>query len=85
MSESTIYGNFIPLGMIMKMLNFEELMRVKIEKRGTSIFYFFERYNFRGSYDDWMPIGAGNDLKGLAQRFIKHIGHESYFEIGYGI
>jgi hypothetical protein len=74
---------YIPLNRIMDAENFEELMRVKLETNGDNRNYTFERYNFRGSYNDWMAIGSDKNLKDLAQKFIKHIGHESYFEIGF--
>jgi len=75
----------IPQGLLLKLRGFEELMRVRIETSGNNHNYFFERYNFRGSYDDWMPIGSGKNLQDLAQKFIIHLGHESYFEIEYNI
>jgi hypothetical protein len=78
------YGSHVSVDKIMKAYNYEEMMRVKVSTEDKAPYYLFERYNFRGSYDDWMPIGSGNDLSKLAQKFIKHLGHESYFEIECG-
>jgi shikimate kinase len=42
-----------------------------------------ERYCFRGSIEDWMPLlGAGRaSLKDLARKYVKHLGEESFFEL----
>jgi len=78
------FGSMFPKHLLEMIGNFEEKMRVKIVIRGNSRNYIFERFNFRGSVDDWMTIGTGTDLHELAQKFIRHLGLESYFEIGCG-
>jgi hypothetical protein len=42
-----------------------------------------ERYCFRGSIDDWVPIGAavGAKLPALLDKFIRHLGKESFYEL----
>jgi hypothetical protein len=40
-----------------------------------------DRWCFRGSIDDWFPLGGGKDLETLARRFLPHLGKESFFEL----
>jgi hypothetical protein len=39
-----------------------------------------QRYCFIGSIDDWIDIGHGKLTK-LVKRYVKHLGHESYFDL----
>jgi hypothetical protein len=40
-----------------------------------------ERYCFRGSVDDWISIGPSERMEGLAARYLKHLGHDSMYEL----
>ena len=40
-----------------------------------------ERYCFRGSVDDWISIGDADKLQRLAEKCIKHLGRESFYEV----
>lgn len=40
-----------------------------------------ERYCFRGSVDDWISIGAPEPLEKLAAKYLKHLGHDSLYEL----
>ncbi|MCD6204152.1 MAG: hypothetical protein J7L22_00645 [Candidatus Marinimicrobia bacterium] len=40
-----------------------------------------ERYCYRGSIDDWIPIGLPNSLSKLAEKYLRHINKDSYFEL----
>jgi hypothetical protein len=40
-----------------------------------------ERYCFRGSVEDWIPIGQPDQLKKLTARFLKHLGNDSIYEL----
>ncbi len=40
-----------------------------------------ERYCFRGSVDDWIPIGPPGLLEKMAAKFLGHLGQESFFEL----
>lgn len=40
-----------------------------------------DRYNYRGSVDDWMQIGGPAPLEKLAKQFLYHLGRDSYFEL----
>src|SRR6266446_1593721 len=40
-----------------------------------------QRYCFRGAIDDWVDIGTPGKLATLVQKYVKHLGKESYFEL----
>ena len=40
-----------------------------------------KRYCYLGRIDDWIDIGERGSLLTLAKRYIRHLGHESYFEL----
>ena len=40
-----------------------------------------ERYCFKGSIDDWIPIGDEGKLSVVIHEYIKHLGKESFFEL----
>ena len=40
-----------------------------------------ERYCFRGSVDDWISIGPPEPLSKLVARYLKHLGHDSFYDL----
>jgi hypothetical protein len=40
-----------------------------------------ERYCFRGSVDDWISIGPPAALEELVTRYLKHLGHDSFYDL----
>jgi hypothetical protein len=42
-----------------------------------------ERYCFRGSREDWMPLSGGGPapLKDLVDQYVPHLGEDSFFEL----
>ena len=50
---------------------------VDVEKRPFAP----ERYCFRGSVDDWITIGPPEPIQRLADKYLKHLGRESLFEL----
>jgi hypothetical protein len=40
-----------------------------------------QRYCYRGSIDDWIFIGTENSLAMLVQKYVKHLGQESYYDL----
>ena len=40
-----------------------------------------ERFCFRGSVDDWIPIGPPGALEELAAKYLKHLGQDSLYEL----
>jgi uncharacterized protein (DUF488 family) len=70
-------------GGIMNFKNYEERMKIKIDGVNENKSYEFMRYCFRGSVDDWIPIGRGANLQKLAQMILIHLGEDSYYELHY--
>lgn len=42
--------------------------------------FFVERFCYRGSIDDWIPLGCVN-LAGT-NAYIRHLGHLSFYDLG---
>jgi hypothetical protein len=40
-----------------------------------------ERFCFRGSIDDWIPLGKIGTLASLTGQFVRHLGQDSFFEL----
>jgi len=40
-----------------------------------------QRYCFRGAIDDWVYIGTPGKLATLVQKYVRHLGKESYFDL----
>jgi hypothetical protein len=58
----------------MKMLRFE---LVNPDTREFSV----ERWCFRGSIDNWIPLGGYGPLAKLVEKYAKYLGQESFFEL----
>ncbi|MEC4819033.1 MAG: hypothetical protein SAK29_38030 [Scytonema sp. PMC 1069.18] len=43
--------------------------------------FITQRYCFLGSIDDWIYIGTDDTLQNLVERYVQHLGHESYYEL----
>ena len=43
--------------------------------------FITQRYCFLGRIDDWINIGESNNLQALVQKYVKHLGQESFFEL----
>lgn len=56
------------------------MMRLKLDDPGRRLFTL-ERYCFRGSIDDWIPLAFGQPLDSLADKFFPHLGNESFYEL----
>lgn len=40
-----------------------------------------ERFCFLGSIDDWINIGFPDTLQNLVEKYVKHLGHNSFYEL----
>ena len=66
---------------VKELLTFSSVMRFEIfdsEKR----LFIPQRYSFMGSKEMWIDIGEPGKLDNLCKKFIKHLGQESFFELG---
>jgi hypothetical protein len=65
---------WIKRGLYTKMLRFD---LVDPDKRT----YFAQRWCFRGSIDDWFPLGRMGTLAKLVEEYAQHLDRESFFEL----
>lgn len=56
------------------------MMRLTLEDRDRRLFTI-ERFCFRGSVDRWIHLGSGEPLAVLAERFLPHLGKESFYNL----
>ena len=43
-----------------------------------------QRYNYRGSIDDWINIDFFQPLEELVEEYVRHLGEDSFFELYWG-
>jgi hypothetical protein len=43
--------------------------------------FITQRYCFLGSVDDWIDIGTPDTLQNLVEKYVKHLGKDSYYEL----
>ena len=43
-----------------------------------------ERWCFRGSIDNWIPLDDGGALRAVAEEYVPHLGQASFFELCWG-
>jgi hypothetical protein len=60
---------------------YEAAMRIKLHLSKSEREVEFMRYCYRGSVDDWITVGGGNDFKALAKEFLYHLGKDSYYDL----
>jgi len=65
---------------ILRNTQWEETMRFELIDADTRTFQAL-RYCYRGGIDDWIEIGASDNLAHLLREFVPHIGQESYYEL----
>lgn len=59
---------------------YEKLMRFVLADSEKRLFCA-QRWCFRGSIDDWISLSGPTPLMKLVDRFVKHLGEESFFEL----
>jgi hypothetical protein len=60
--------------------HYEKLLRFELIDDATRIFVPF-RWCFRGTIDDWIPLGRPGMLSDLIETFAPHLGQESFFDL----
>jgi hypothetical protein len=58
---------------------FHQMLRFTLTDEKTRQFAV-DRWCFRGSIDDWFPLGGG-ELPKLVEKYCRHLGKESFFEL----
>ena len=59
---------------------YDKMMRFTLVNADERLFST-DRWCFRGSIDDWLPIGGPEPLERALERFVPHLGQESFFEL----
>ena len=60
--------------------DFVPVMRFVIQDEAQRLFGP-QRYCFRGSVEDWIPIGGPDQLKKLAGTFLKRLGSDTFYQL----
>jgi len=60
---------------------FEERMQIKIVQDKSGKYFEVKRYCYRGSVDDWITIGVESDIGVVGDKYLTHIGKDSYYEL----
>ena len=60
--------------------NYSAMMRFELVDSKARLFGV-ERYCFRGSVDRWVHLAGPGQLAGLAEKFLPHLGRETFFEL----
>jgi len=68
------------LSLLDRSTTYSPMMRFILEDEEKRLFSV-ERYCFRGSVDDWIQIGGAQHLKTVVEKFMPHLGRESFFEL----
>ena len=58
----------------------EKVMRFELLDTERRLFHV-ERWCFRSSHDGWMHLGGPACLSDLAERYVEHLGEESFYEL----
>lgn len=66
-----------------KRATFQAILRFELVDRERRLF-LPEGYCFRGSVDDWIPIGPPGPLMELVARYLKHLGRDSFYDLFWG-
>ncbi|MEI8244002.1 MAG: hypothetical protein WCI17_12090, partial [bacterium] len=61
----------------LKRVTYTAVLRFTLVDKNPRVFGT-ERFCFRGSIDDWIPLGKIGTLASLASQFIRHLGQESF-------
>jgi len=62
---------------------FTKVMRFRLVDARKRLFSV-ERWCFRGSTDNWIPLDDGGALRTVAEKYVPHLGRASFFELSWG-
>ncbi len=61
-------------------LSYSPMMQFVLEDVQTREFTI-ERWCFRGSVDDWIPLSQSSNLKELVKNYVCHLGKDSFYDL----
>jgi hypothetical protein len=63
-----------------KFADYQKLLRFTLIDEDERLFSV-ERWCFRGSIDDWLPLESASPLAKAVSKYCRHLGQESFFEL----
>lgn len=60
--------------------NYQKMFRFRLVDEDERL-YSVDRWCFRGSIDDWFPLAGPAPLPEQAEKYVLHLGKESFFEL----
>ncbi len=78
--EYSWLSKFNPKANLLRLLHYEAQMRFELID-GKQRYFVAERFCYRGSIDDWITIGSYNALDNLVEKFVRHLGKETFYEL----
>lgn len=60
--------------------NYQKMLRFRLVDENERL-YSVDRWCFRGSIDNWFPLAAARSLPEQAERYVAHLGKQSFFEL----
>jgi hypothetical protein len=66
--------------LMQRYLRYMPMMRFVLVDEEERLFSV-ERWCFRGSIDDWIPLAAGGDLASMVKKYAPHLGKESFYDL----
>jgi hypothetical protein len=80
-SMARVWGrSLLPDDMKRRHATYMAVLRFTLADKKTRAFVT-ERFCFRGSIDDWIPVGGPGTLAAQVRQFVKHLGRESFCEL----
>jgi len=75
-----LFGNNRKNNLLEQIIHYSPVLQFKLIDQSTRHF-IARRYCYLGSIDDWIEIGNIDYLSDLVEKYIKHIGKNSYFDL----
>lgn len=60
--------------------NYQKMLRFRLVDEDERL-YSVDRWCFRGSIDDWFPLAGPRPLPEQAEKYVVHLGKDSFFEL----
>lgn len=79
-TEIDAFRDLKPAHLLAKYITFSKMMRFELAT-ATPREFTVDRWCFRGSIDNWLPLDGPAPLNTLIAKYVKHLGQESFFEL----
>jgi len=76
----SIFSTFNRATSLQRLLHYEAQMRFELVDKNQR-YFIAERFCYRGSVNDWITIDSYNTLGNLVDKFVKHLGKETFYEL----